>query len=542
MSPCLRIAVIVLLSLAPWHDPLAGNAPSPTVRVRNPPPGISFDLFEADADGNLTLPVPVAIPPFPSSPDENGVLRTRVGEAWARHIGAISQQAAGISNSDIDLDAALRQEQPLTPSQRAALGWLQNNAVAIDDNAVVWHYTFDYVWNNIVIKAGWPSSFAQADVIKALILAYRKTDDKSFLQLAVRAGYAFTVPCETGGLRCEVGGLPWYEELPIPYGYAPMVLNGHLYAVVMLRHLYELTQDERIGGAFRDGVASASKMLLAYDTGYWSSYALRPRETTETFALKAAVDDQEPEIHEIVLSSPVGAASALRLAPGATSTYQHNIHWDAGWGAATAWGRKLSGIGRINLQIGRMTVDHDPVHLGEKDITLAYRSTDCRPPALATLDYRGGHKDYMQLPAAPAIATSDGCSTRYLLRPAIDQWSQVTRFYHEWHTKLVTELWRMTREPLLYAFAVRWRMYRLAEEKQHPADGAGSIAVPVFVPSKDPEADAVIMQALDNADPAGLDEGDVQAALEHWVSANPLGEAAARKLFARAGLMRRVRP
>ena len=506
----------------------------PAVHVENHPPVVSFDIFEPGPDGKI--PEHARTPPMYSRVDDNGVPEAHIGATTARHIATISGAASGIDNTDLNAAVTRRRRKTVSNSEKAALEWLTHNYVEISDDAIVWHYTFAHTFNNIVIKSGWPSAFAQADVIKALLLAYKRTFDKHYLDLARRAGYAYSVPCEEGGLRCIVGGVPWFEEVPVPYGYAPMILNGHLYSVVMLSRLLEISNDDRIAELFRVGIASAKRMLLRYDTGYWSIYQQRPRLIDVFLALLPRTTNTV--VHSISVSSPVSRPSTLRLGNGEQSTYPGNGIGGPGWGESDAWGRKLIGLAKVTILPGRLSIDHDPIHAGALTVSVEYKSPGCVPPALATYDYRARSKGMAEIPRGSAIGSGQsGCPVQtYPLPAALNQWSQTTAFYHDWHTRLVTELWRITKDPKFYATAVRWGQYAVAEGKLNPETSDGAIAEPIFIPTEAPEDDAEITAALDGKDPAKLSDDEVVGAMRRWIELRCIPHQHAVALLARVGL------
>jgi hypothetical protein len=505
---------------------------SSPLQFASKPPVVSFEIFEAGPDGELTIPP--RDPKYVTYLDKEGVYAIRAGSTVARHIAAVSGQASGISNNDLDLETAVSRQKELLKQEYDALHWLKHHSVKLQRNAIVWHYTFDHAFNNMIVKAGWPSAFAQADVIKAFLLAYLKNSDRSYLELAVRAGYAYTVPCEQGGLRCEVGGVPWFEELPVPYGYAPMILNGHLYSVAILSRLYEMTHDRRVAGAFQVGVTSAKRMLLRYDTGYWSVYQLRPRERDVKVVL--APGRAPTQVHEVALSSQTRDWSAVGLGAGATATYSGSGFWAKGWGIASAWGRELVGLGAVNIQPGRLVTDHDPVDLPALDVSVTYRSPDCVPPILGTYDYRAKSAAYVSIPLIRNSVDHAECTARYALSTAIDQWSQLDEFYHDWHTRLVIELWRATGDAQFYATAVRWGRYKTAEQRLNPEASNDTIFTPMFAPTDSPKHDAEIVAALHGTGPATLSDDAVANGIRLWIDAKRLPPNEAQELMARAGL------
>lgn len=521
-------AICGFCTVSAWSQ----TASVPDVRVNNPPPVVSFDIFEPGREGKI--PKHSQTPPITSATDANGVPEAHVGAVIARHIATISGAASGLSNSDLDIAEAMGKSKTVSDSEKAALNWLAHNFVEISDNAVVWHYTFRLTFNNIVIQPRWPSAFSQADVIKAFLVAYGRTSDKYYLDLAKRAGYAYAVDCEKGGLRCVVGDVPWFEEVPVPYGYAPMILNGHLYSVVMLRKLLDAAPDERIAEAFRVGVDSAKRMLLRYDTGYWSIYQQRPRVLDVFLALFPGTE--HTEVHSVTVSSPVGRPSVLRLGIGGRSTYRGNYVWGIGWEDGDEWGRKLTGLGKITILPGRLSIEPDPIHAGALTVSVEYRSPGCIPPTLATFDYRARSKGVASIP--PAITSEQGdCPVKtYLLPASLNQWATLNAFYHDWHTRLVTELWRMTKDPKFYATAVRWGRYAIAESELDPEASKDAITVPIFVPTESPEDDATIAAALNGKDPAKLTDDEVESAVEQWIKSKCIPQQHAIVLLARVGI------
>jgi DNA-binding beta-propeller fold protein YncE len=506
----------------------------PSVHVDNPSPIVSFDVYEPGPDG--AIPQHARTPSITYSVDAQGVPQAQVGAVIARHIATISGAASGMDNPDLDIAKAVAKRKSVSNSEQAALDWLMRNFVEIADNAIVWHYTFNHTFNNIVIKSGWPSAFSQADVIKAFLVAYGRTADARYIELAKRAAYAYTVTCEKGGLRCVVGGVPWFEEVPVPYGYAPMILNGHLYSVVMLRKLLDVAYDDRIAEAFRVGVDSAKRMLLQYDTGYWSIYQQRPRLLDVVLALYPEAENTE--IHSVSVSSPSSQTSVLQLGDGQASTYPGNRVWGPGWSGGDTWGRILTGLAKITILPGRLSIPNDPVHVGTLTVSVKYKSPGCIPPTLATYDYRARSQGVVSIAPRGTVIAEDSCPIlTYSLPTSLNQWSQLTEFYHDWHTRLVTELWRITKDAKFYTTAVRWGRYAVAESKLAAETTKGMIAEPIFSPSESPEDDATIAAVLEGRDPVTLSDDEIASALYRWIELKCLPPRHALALLARAGLM-----
>lgn len=495
-------------------------------------PVVSFDLSVATANGVLAMPS--ISPTGDPEKDNNGVTGRIVHGSLTRHIGDIAGQASGIGNSDLDLAEGLRRVPTLTSDQKAALDWLQANAIDLHGEAVVWHYTADLAFNDLMVKAGWPSAFAQADVIKAFILAYKRSRDDKFLRLARKAARAFDVSCEAGGLKCTVGGITWYEEVPVPFGYAPMILNGHLYALIMLKHLYDLTGDPRIKASFEEGVASAGKMLTRYDTGYWTVYQLRPRVRDVPVALVAS--GSKVLVKELRLTSPMIEPSVLDLANRKKSTYAGNLAHGEGWSRLWRRGHRLKGVGQATLLPGPIKIDNDPVTYGHFEVTAVYEADSCSALRIATIDYRAESRGWMLLPTDHAVVQDGRCTARAVLRNAVIQWSQLDSFYHRWHTRLVTELWRCTGDPTFYAAAIRWNQYRRSYEKLGEDRNPLTLREPIFDSTDSPEDDEAITAALQGAEPAELTDGTLRSAINAAASLGRWQEERREAILRRVGI------
>jgi len=170
------------------------------------------------------------------------------------------------------LDGACQQASPLTAIQKRAIALLHEQAKPAA-SGMVWNYDYDTSYNDIVVKAPYPSAFAQAINIQALLFAYCKTKDRTHLDLAIKAGDAMLLRIEEGGVRNG----DWFEEMPAPRGLTPYILNGHLYSVVVLYELAEVSGCARFETAAKRGTAAFTNLINEFDTGYWTRYDLRPR-------------------------------------------------------------------------------------------------------------------------------------------------------------------------------------------------------------------------------------------------------------------------
>ena len=537
----LGFAVLVIAAASGWalrQNPMRAcrvaskpcTASSTVEQFQSPAPAVSFQIHLADQEGRISMPPPVDLSNQHLNAD--GVWAIFIGGAEYTHIADISAQASGMGNDDVDLDGALKKASELTPQQRAALDWLDRHQIALEGDAVVWHYTFPHVFNDLAITSSWPSSFAQADAIKALLLAHFRTGEKRFLRLALRAGYAFGVPCEHGGLRCEVGGVPWFEEVPVPNGFAPMILNGHLYSVVLLHRLWTATGDRRIKDAFDEGLASARTMLLHYDTGYWSEYQLRPRVLNVMFQIDPAGSPME--LREATIKSSVSSPSSIFFGSKGKRTFRSSS-FVGNISASNATGSSVTGPVTLTLLPGPLTQQQDLPLISGFDILVRYVAADCTEARFATFDWRSTSHRLVSISNMKGSSSGGECLATGRLPNSINQWSTLTPFYHDWHTRLLIELWRITGDAKLYSTAVRWRRYAEEELRNRTAEG-NSFFEPIFNPIESDDEDHAIFRALKGRSPDALSAEDVRTALEGLFQSEGLDEPSRRSILARAGL------
>jgi hypothetical protein len=371
-----------------------------------------------------------------------------------------------------------------------------------------------------MLTSDWPSAYSQADVIKALLLATRR-EDPSYLALALSAGLAYTVPCERGGLRCTVEGYPWFEELPLPYGYSPMILNGHLYSLVMLHRLFDATGDPRIDAAFREGFNSAKSLLMHFDTGYWSGYDILPREDYVFIAMKA-VDHTPIAVKSVTLTTGASNPSKIDLIDAKDTSYLANVAW-GDFGRTTNDGRELSGTVYFQPVIGVRGAQTLPITFGDYQVLVVFTSKDClSPPDVATFDWRRRSEAFERLQLVESNSNGQDCIAVYDLPGRQYRWSQIDEFYHDWHSRLVQEIWKITGDAKFYTTAVRWFSYLRQEKAADFSTMKGKFLSPIFDASESQTDDTVILDALQGATPADLTDDRISAALTAIASGDRL--------------------
>lgn len=149
--------------------------------------------------------------------------------------------------------------------------WLVKN-LSKKDHLFVWEYNFP--WQIYHLCPPWVSGMAQGLGIKVLVLAYKATSNKEFINIAFDALQTFMGPVEEGGVLKidEDDGGWWYEEYASPSSIRSYVLNGHIFALGGIYELYMLTKDGMAQKLFEKGINELKRHIYEYDTGLWTYY------------------------------------------------------------------------------------------------------------------------------------------------------------------------------------------------------------------------------------------------------------------------------
>ncbi|MCO8162107.1 hypothetical protein NJC38_08040 [Pseudomonas sp. 21LCFQ010] len=195
----------------------------------------------------------------------------------------------------------------------ANIGWLKKHLAEDQHGLWVWPYLFDSTYNDISIKAPWSSAFAQAVGIQALLADWKRTQDKSSLELAVKAAESLFVPLDKGGFLFTRGEDIWFEEIPSPAHNPSHILNGHMRVLLALGELHQATGDARYAQWLAKGSDTLLRWLPLYDAGYWLRYDLNPRKDELLFRLANPYGFANPElaIDRIVLRDPVSGQESV---------------------------------------------------------------------------------------------------------------------------------------------------------------------------------------------------------------------------------------
>ncbi|CAN0620540.1 protein of unknown function [Burkholderia multivorans] len=509
----------------------AGEVPGPILSVSAEAPALSLDVFAPGKDGILRTPRPLDGAKPGVDADGVSVQIAPDGKSYY-NVGTVSVQLSGLSTSDIDSSEHVTRK-PLSPKQRAALGWLRSHQLRLPNGAITWQNTQPLPFDDLYIKTPWSSAYSQAAIIKALIVLYRQTGDRRFLTLATKAAYAYGVPCEDGGLQCRVGKIRWYEEVPAPHGFAPLILNGHLFSVLMLYRLHDITYDPRVLELAKDGAQTASAMIVRYDTGYWSIYQQRQRADKLVFNLAPS---GETYLRAATLAFDRGPGQSINFAP--KESFGPNIG-GTGWAGLERDGVRLKASNAIMvMNTGPLQKLADFSDTPDSKLVLKYKSVRCAAPLVGISDAREGVSGYAQIRAVQQSATNDGfCSATYRILPSQQTWTTLTPFYHEWHTRLVWELAKRTGDPTMTATAFRWKEYSLTYDSAKK-DGLGAAALrpSVFDGTENRKIDAMAADAVRNLNALEATPQQILTAFSAWAKARNIDPGTSQQILRRLGL------
>src|SRR3954468_14318787 len=128
------------------------------------------------------------------------------------------------------------------------------------------------------LSPGWFSALPQGQGASVFVRAQLATGEDRYAELALRAVEPFLRP-DGSALVSRTANGPLLEEAPS----APPshVLNGWMSALWGVWDVQLALGEERAADAFRTGVDCLRATLPAYDTGWWSRYALYPHRLSD---------------------------------------------------------------------------------------------------------------------------------------------------------------------------------------------------------------------------------------------------------------------
>jgi heparosan-N-sulfate-glucuronate 5-epimerase len=134
----------------------------------------------------------------------------------------------------------------------------------------VWNHHFGWEYRD-ALKAPWYSALAQGQGVSLLLRAHAHSGDGKYLEAAERAFVALTRPVADGGvLFIDEEGNLWIEEYLVDP--PTHILNGFLWTLWGVFDYSLVCADSNAKSIFERGVATLTRNLQRYDTGYWSLY------------------------------------------------------------------------------------------------------------------------------------------------------------------------------------------------------------------------------------------------------------------------------
>lgn len=252
---------------------------------------------------------PVQTPPLPYySLDDAGVVMQHMssedgGEGYPVYSPYIVASQALEGSSMAGMGQSLQPRFKVSDVRKEpAIAWLLD-----EDNfhkysgAAIYEFRFDNIYNDVVTKSPWASSFGQNFTLKALSdVAKRSPNYIEVENIIARAVSAYFVPIKNGGFVAkDRKGLVFYEEVPN----ATHILNGHISALPVLSQMVSNHQNETANKALVNGILSTYEYIALFDTGYWLRYDLNPKKNI-LFQIDWLSGERSPLIESIELHSP----------------------------------------------------------------------------------------------------------------------------------------------------------------------------------------------------------------------------------------------
>ena len=133
----------------------------------------------------------------------------------------------------------------------------------------LWPYPHTYP-----CRPPWLSAMAQGEGASLLVRLWRRTGEDRFAAAALRALRPLEVSTAAGGVRAELGGEPFFEEIPTqPPSH---ILNGAIFALWGFYDVGTALGDAPAAHSFRRGVETLAANIGRWDAGFWSRYDLYP--------------------------------------------------------------------------------------------------------------------------------------------------------------------------------------------------------------------------------------------------------------------------
>jgi len=149
--------------------------------------------------------------------------------------------------------------------------WLEKN-LTHRAGAAFYDFNWQQPWYDSV-GVPFTSGMTSGLAISVFTSAYQLTHQPRYLENIRSLCRGFYLNISKGGFTIDVNNGWWYEEIADTAMHTPMILDGHIYALLGVYRYWEISHDDTARMIFDKGVAALQQYLPAYDAGDgWAYY------------------------------------------------------------------------------------------------------------------------------------------------------------------------------------------------------------------------------------------------------------------------------
>lgn len=174
--------------------------------------------------------------------------------------------------------------------------WLANE-MEDRDSLALFIFRWRQPWYPKVL-APFTSGMTSGQAIRAFVSAFQLDGDSSHLSRAILLTQGYFLPMERGGFTIKEPHGWWYEEIADTALQTPRILDGHLFAMLGLQHLYAATHHADAKVLFDSGMRSLKHFLPSYDAGHGEIFYDKYGKLADK-KYKAIVTQQLQQLYEI---------------------------------------------------------------------------------------------------------------------------------------------------------------------------------------------------------------------------------------------------
>lgn len=145
------------------------------------------------------------------------------------------------------------------------IDWLKDS-VTISNNQALYFFNWRQAWYPLV-KGKFTSGISSGRAIEALLVAFQYSKDSAVLQLAQQLMRGYYLPIQQGGFTYQEKSGWWYEEIADSSLQTPRILDGHIYAILGVQKLWEITKQDSAKILVDKGLQALKNQLTFYDAG-----------------------------------------------------------------------------------------------------------------------------------------------------------------------------------------------------------------------------------------------------------------------------------